>query len=329
MKDGSQMSRTSEKVLLELLKHHNEWISGNQMAAEIAVTRETIWKNINLLKKQGHVIESQKNLGYKYENSQKLDETVVNYYKDDTISHIMVESTVDSTQMYAKNYLATHPIDQPVAIFAEQQTQGYGRRGREFYSPKEQGLYFSVVIPHPKYQMDQIGLIMTGVALVIAQELKQFFPDRDFSLKWVNDILLNGRKVSGIITEAITELEYVSTQALVIGVGINLTTVEFPPELKNKATAIKPDQVIDRNRLAARLVATVIEHWEDYLDGSLLPAYRAMSAVIGRQVTLVVGNQTVKGIAQDINEQGNLVVKTDDGQLHAFNNGEITKVNLD
>ena len=307
-------NKTSQKVLLELLKDRDRWVSGNEIADSLGVTRETIWKNINLLKKRGHQIQSQKNLGYKYESSSKL-----------------VEEQVDSTQMYAKNYLATHQVEKAFAVISEQQTQGYGRRGRSFYSPKEQGLYFSIVIPKPTFEINQVGLITTGIAYVIAQTFKDFFPEREFKLKWVNDILMNQRKVAGIITEAITEVESASTQAFVIGVGINLTTPEFPEELQQKAGAIvaKNEPNIDRNLIAAQLINTIVDNWQNYLDGSFLSEYRKMSIVIGKPVTLQVGTKQVKGIATDINEYGNIVVKLDDGQVKAFNNGEITKVNLD
>lgn len=324
-------NKTSQKVLLELLKDRDRWVSGNEIADSLGVTRETIWKNINLLKKRGHQIQSQKNLGYKYESSSKLDEVVINFYKNKSVDHVAVEEQVDSTQMYAKNYLATHQVEKTFAVISEQQTQGYGRRGRSFYSPKEQGLYFSIVIPKPTFEINQVGLITTGVAYVIAQTFKDFFPEREFKLKWVNDILMNRRKVAGIITEAITEVESASTQAFVIGVGINLTTPEFPEELQQKAGAIvaKNEPNIDRNLIAAQLINTIVDNWQNYLDGSFLSEYRKMSIVIGKPVTLQVGTKQVKGIATDINEYGNIVVKLDEGQVKAFNNGEITKVNLD
>lgn len=321
-------SKTSQKVLLELLKDSKQWVSGNEIASNLNVTRETVWKNINLLKKQGHNIQSQKNLGYKYEDSSKLDATIINFYKNENIEHVYVEDQVDSTQMYAKNYLATHQVEKAFAVISEQQTKGYGRRGRNFYSPKEQGLYFSVVIPNPVFEINQIGLITTGVACVIAQKLGKFFPECEFKLKWVNDILMNRRKVAGIITEAITELESASTQAFVIGVGINLTTSEFPEELKEKAGAIQPKQMMDRNLIAAELINTIVDNWQNYLDASFLSEYRKMSIVIGKRLTLQVGANAIAGTVKDINKLGNIVMQLDDGQIKAFNNGEITKVNL-
>ncbi|KRN93794.1 biotin--[acetyl-CoA-carboxylase] ligase [Pediococcus stilesii] len=320
--------KTKQKVLLELLKNQMKWISGSEMAADLDVSRETVWKNINALKHDGHVIVSKKNMGYRYENSSNLDETVVNFYKGQVVDHVYVEEQMDSTQVTAKNFLLTNTIEKPIAFLTNHQLKGYGRRGRQFYSPESSGLYLSVVLPRPKFDVNQVGLITTGVALVVAKVLENFLDEPNLKLKWVNDIYLNGRKVAGIITEAITEIEYTSTQALVIGVGINLTTDNFPEELSEKAGAITSKKAINRNQLAAELITTIIKNWDNYLDGSLLPEYRKRSLVIGNRVTLEVGNTAVSGVVEDIDDTGNIVIKDGNGTQRSFNNGEIQKVNI-
>lgn len=320
--------KTKQKVLLELLKNQMKWISGSEMAADLDVSRETVWKNINALKHDGHVIVSKKNMGYRYENSSNLDETVVNFYKGQVVDHVYVEEQMDSTQVTAKNFLLTNTIEKPIAFLTNHQLNGYGRRGRQFYSPESSGLYLSVVLPRPKFNVNQVGLITTGVALVVAKVLENFLDEPNLKLKWVNDIYLNGRKVAGIITEAITEIEYTSTQALVIGVGINLTTDNFPEELSEKAGAITSKKVINRNQLAAELITTIIKNWDNYLDGSLLPEYRKRSLVIGNRVTLEVGNTAVSGVVEDIDDTGNIVIRDSNGTQRSFNNGEIQKVNI-
>lgn len=323
--------KTKQKVLIELLKNQSEWKSGHEMATDLDVTRETVWKNIKALQADGHIIESKKNMGYRYEGSAELDETAVNFYKSAVVDQVIVEPQMDSTQLAAKNFLATRNVDQPIAFLTDQQLKGYGRYGRAFYSPKASGLYLSVVLPKPKFDGSQVGLITTGIALVVANVLKTFFDEPNLKLKWVNDIYLNGRKIAGIITEAITEVESASTQALVIGVGINLTTTNFPAELKQKAGSLSsPTQSnVDRNRLAVAVIETIIKNWDNYLDGSLLPEYRRLSMVIDQKVTLEVGKGQVVGVVEDINAAGNIVIRDADGQIQAFNNGEIKKVNVD
>ena len=280
---------TKDELLKIFLLNEQQWISGSQLAERLKISRESIWKGVAALRRQG----------------------------------------IDSTQNWAKQYLSSHQPSQPVAFLADQQTAGYGRRGRQFYSPQKTGLYFSLVLPHnPMSALPKIGLLTTGVAVAVGRVLKQTFPDHDFSYKWVNDIYMNGHKVCGILTEATLELESASSAALIVGIGINLSTVDFPAAVAQKAGSIAPEQTIDRNQLAARLLVAIMNVYSEYDSGKFLPEYRAHSLVLKRPVVLKIGNDKAVGKAVDIDDQGGLVLEFADGTKKSFISGEVTKVDL-
>lgn len=320
---------TKEQVLMTLVAHPGTWLSGDQLAQQIGRSRESVWKAINALKKQGHQIESRKNRGYCYQGSQQLDATAIQIHGQYQFpGPIEVVSETASTQLLAKEFLSQHPA-QIAAFLADQQTSGYGRQGRHFYSPANTGLYLSVVIPNPTQALGNVGLLTTGISVSVLTVLQQFYPTKDFQLKWVNDIYLDHHKVGGIITEASLELESSSTMAFIVGIGLNLTTTDFPQELRTRAQAVDTTVAVDRNQLAAALLAEVVALSKRYTSADFLPAYRAKSAVLGKQVTLQVGRQVVTGLAEDIDAHGGLVLRLPSGDHQTFTSGEVVKVGVE
>lgn len=319
---------TKEQVLATLAVNPGTWYSGDQLAQQIGRSRESIWKAVNALRKQGHQIESRKNRGYCYLGSRYLDANAIQIYGHQQFAGpIEVVSQTASTQSLAKTFLS-HQRPQVAAFLADEQTAGYGRQGRDFYSPAQTGLYFSIILPNPAKALTNVGLLTTGVAVSVLSILQQFYPTKDFALKWVNDIYLDQQKVGGIITEASLELESTSAAAFIVGVGLNLTTAEFPPELRERARAIDPTMPVDRNQLAAALLAELVALSKRYTAADFLPTYRANSLVLGRQVTLQIGDDIVVGTAETIDEQGGLVVQTVTGERRTFTSGEVVKVGL-
>ena len=144
------MQTTKQFVLLELLRQKGNWVSGDELAEELNISRESIWKAINTLKRKGNQIVSRKNLGYKYIGNESLDEDTINFYSGMKFENdIFVFDEVTSTQEVAKQYLTTHEVKQPLVFVANNQSQGHGRRGRKFYSPSDTGLYFSLFFSQP------------------------------------------------------------------------------------------------------------------------------------------------------------------------------------
>jgi len=315
---------TKQRVLNELLANEDKWLSGDTLASTLGVTRETVWKAINALRKAGHEIDSRKSQGYRHTGRAPLNADTIRYFNQLGIP-LVVNQAVTSTQALAKEYLSSHHQPGYAAFVANEQTQGYGRRGRDFYSPANSGLYLSLILPNDDVDLSKVGLLTTGVADAVANVLAEFFPDDHFMLKWVNDVWLNGRKVAGILTEAALELESASSSAFIVGVGINLNTANFPSVINDKAGAIT-SETVDRNQLAAKLITAIINCHKTYTSGAFLADYRRRSALLNKSVTLNLGQRQVTGLVSGISDDGGIIITTADGNQRSYTSGEVVKV---
>lgn len=321
------MRTTKQFVLLKLLQQKGNWVSGDELGEELKLSRESIWKAINTLKRKGNQIESRKNLGYKYVGNDSLDEDTINFYSGMKFEDkIFVFDEVTSTQELAKQYLSSHEVKQPLIFVANNQTEGHGRRGRNFYSPSDTGLYFSLILPNPSHDILKIGLLTTSTAVTVVKVLEQFYKDKNFQLKWVNDIYLGTYKVGGIITEAALDLESSSAGNFIMGIGLNLSTKDFPADLSEKAQGINPEFKIDRNQLLAEMAKEVINNFANYRQPDLIDEYRKRSLLFGKNVTLKLGTKAVNGQVEGISDDGSLILKAKSGELQTFKSGEVVKV---
>ena len=252
---------------------------------------------------------------------------IIDFYTHNHFTNrLYVEDQVSSTQSVAKAFLSHHLVNAPTVFIADHQTAGYGRQGRSFYSPAATGLYFSIILPSPTGRPLQAGLMTTTFAVLIVEVLKQFFPAQDFRYKWVNDIYLNRKKVGGILTEAVVDLESRTTVSLVVGIGLNITTKEFPLGLKDKATGIAS---ADRNLLVSRLIEAIANNYLDYDNPQYLEQYRQGSMILGKKVELLVNGEAIAGIAKKVENDGALTIRSTDGKTKTFNSGKVVKVNFE
>ncbi|MEJ6400045.1 biotin--[acetyl-CoA-carboxylase] ligase [Nicoliella lavandulae] len=314
------------ELLKIFLNHQNEWLSGNQLAEKLAVSRTMVWKRINALKAAGHQIEGKHNLGYRYLGSLNLNADNIKHLVHTPID-IECLSTVDSTNKYAKDLVNQRIIDHPIVVIANQQTAGYGRRGRQFYSPANSGLYMTIAVPVNHDHPLNPGLLTTTTAVAVVNALKQSYPTTDFKLKWINDIWVNGNKVAGIMTESIMNVELMQPSAIIVGIGINLQTAEFPASINQPVGSISSQQ-IDRNQIAADIINQFLAEYPHYQDGKRMDEYRKLSVVIGHEVTISTNHAPLVGIVETIDDNGALVLKTNDGKRHHVMTGEVTKVRL-
>lgn len=209
--------------------------------------------------------------------------------------------TLDSTNQYAKQW-AREGAPFGAAVLAEQQTAGRGRRGRSFYSPKG-GLYLSLILP-PRQQPGQL----TTLAAVAVRWAVQEVAGRSLDIKWVNDLLLDGRKVCGILVEGIAG-ERGLTHA-VLGIGVNTADTAFPPELAGSAAALPP---LDRDRLAAAVIREVLDGLPR-IPGHMAE-YRAHCLTLGQAVRFEWEGQQHEGTARAVEDDGALRIGTADGEL--------------
>ncbi|MCQ2484998.1 MAG: biotin--[acetyl-CoA-carboxylase] ligase [Clostridia bacterium] len=223
---------------------------------------------------------------------------------------VLVFELIGSTNVYAEEIAAQ--TDKPIIIVSESQTDGRGRNGKTFFSP-DTGLYLSLVT-HPKSDFFSLTTITCGTAVAVCRAIEKL-TDLKPQIKWVNDIYIDNKKVSGILCRALGgngKIEH-----LITGIGINIYTKDFPDEIKNTAGSLNVQ--IDRNQLTAEIVNQIMKLSEnDYMD-----EYRKKSCVIGKEITYFIDGIAYNGKAVDIDENGGLIVINDDKKI-TLTGGEIT-----
>lgn len=323
---------TTRQLFTIFNNHPDEWLSGAHLAEELGISRTAIWKQIQQLKKQGHDIVSHQGLGYQYRASAKLNAPAILAHLSqypDVVCQVFEE--LDSTNDYAKAYLSQHPKLSPTVILAEKQTRGRGRLGRQFYSPANTGLYMSILLTLKPGQEVHPSLLTTGTGTAVVRAIRKLYPDLMVALKWINDLVIHQRKCGGILTEAITDLESGQISHLIVGIGLNISTSEFPDDLTQIAGALS-DERLDRNRLAAEILEQFFAMYQTYQNGDFLPDYRRFSAILNHPVlvqTVQTQGKTLSGTVVDFDYQGYLVLKDSSGQKITVQGGEVTKVTSD
>ena len=315
---------TKSTVLAYLNQHANQWVTSAELVDELGVSRTAIWKAIQQLQAHGQTIESQSGKGYLYLHGLKLSQAIIeSSIKSDW--QVEVYDEIDSTNIRAKQLAATNPGQRTVVI-ANQQTAGYGRFGRNFFSPGETGLYLSFLLPI-NGQINP-GKMTTATAVVIAQVLEKLF-GVTVEIKWVNDLIVNHHKVTGILSEAVTNFETGTLSSVIVGIGINLVENDLlAPELKNKVGALTTQKKqLDRNQVASEIIDAFDTMLPTLDDGNFMDEYRQRSLVIGKNVEVKIGNRVLTGEVETINDDGALLLKTAT-EVVTVNAGEITKLNL-
>lgn len=241
---------------------------------------------------------------------------IKSHLKNDVTIHYY--DTIDSTNKQAKEHSS---LDSPTpALFvANHQTNGRGRLSRSFYSPADTGLYMSLLLKATSDTSDVVCMT-TATAVCVVNALKEIcsVPPK---IKWVNDIYLGNKKVCGILCEAVTDPKTSSIQCIVIGIGINVSTTDFPDDLSDVATSI--GQAIDKNLLCAKITDNVIEMQKQIADRRFIDEYKKLSLVLNKEITYTENNVTKTATAIDVDKNGGLVIKTNDG-VKTLSTGEIT-----
>lgn len=311
--------------ILESNKGRN--ISGQELADMLNVSRTAVWKAINLLKNEGYLIETVPNKGYSLSaSSDILSSEGIRLYLNEEFKNIPITvfKTIGSTNSEAK-LLAVKNAQHGTTIIAEEQTNGRGRFGRNFFSPSDSGIYMSIILK-PHLNIANSVLITTAAAVAVCQSIDKFTDDTP-QIKWVNDIFINGKKVCGILTEAVTNFESGMMDSVVVGIGINVKTKnkDFPQELQNTAGSIFDDKNnFIRNQLTAEIINNILTISKDLEDKKFMQTYKQRSMILGEHILYKRDNEWHEGYALDIDDCGGLIVYTGDGQKITLNSGEVS-----
>ena len=318
--------RIKEAVLAELLKHRGNYLSGEELAAALSVSRSAVWKAIGQLRADGHTIEAVTNRGYRLTGGDVLSREGIRRCLGNPEIDVHVYSSVASTNTLLKAWAEDGCAEGTVAV-ADEQTAGRGRRGRSFFSPKGTGLYMSILL-RPA-ECDEAALQITTTAAVAVAEAIEALSGKTAQIKWVNDIYLDGKKACGILTEASLDVESGGLNYAIVGIGINALRPAdgFPEELENIASAVfdRCEQPNLRCRLAAAVLERFFSHYHTLGSDDCFEAYRQRSLVIGRRVTVLSGGVAV-GEAEvlDLERDYSLRVRYDDGLETLLNSGEVS-----
>lgn len=320
-----------KKAVLSALKSNpGNYISGEELSNSMNVSRTAVWKAISSLRKDGYNINAVTNKGYLLKDgdctidADALRNALPARYQN---VELHIHDTLDSTNTYAKQ-LALEGAPHGSIVIAEHQTNGRGRLGRTFFSPRS-GLYISIVIK-PDFDLSQSVLVTSAAAVAVVNALNTVC-SVDAGIKWVNDIYVKGKKVCGILSEGLTNFESGQIDSIIIGIGINTSVDGFPDDLLDIAGAVEGDY--SRSALVANVIAETLDLMSSISNRAFMPAYKEKSLVIGKTVTVYNGKYKTspeedlpsrQARVLDIDDNGGLVVLYTDGSKEVLTSGEIS-----
>ncbi|MGI6751393.1 MAG: biotin--[acetyl-CoA-carboxylase] ligase [Anaerovoracaceae bacterium] len=229
---------------------------------------------------------------------------------------------VDSTNNVAKSMAKNGDVEHGTIIIAKSQSSGRGRRNRFFYSPSGLGLYLSLVLKRRVDPKD--SLFLTIAASVAACRAIEKFTGKSPLIKWVNDLFLDGKKISGILTEGVQGSDGRIMDNIVVGIGINIhmDMESLPNELSGIVGALNVE--IEPSLLGAEITNQLLDMEKDLKNPDILREYREKSLILGKDIVYLEGDEERRGKAVDINDQGNLIVEKTGGGFQILQSGEVS-----
>lgn len=318
--------KTKEKLLRLLEENKGDYISGQEIAESLSLTRTSIWKAINALKKEGYEIESSTNKGYcLLETSDVVSlDAISKHLKYDIVTPVVFTS-IESTNTYLINEAAKGAPEGLLCVSSEQ-TGGKGRRGRSFYSPEGTGVYFSILLRPHMYNTNNAGSITTMAAVAVCEAIEEI-SDKSPSIKWVNDVFLDSKKICGILTEASFDLEGGFLDYAVLGIGINVYSPigGFPDEIKDIAGAIFENRNSNtKSILCAAVINKFLSYYLSQNTDSFKDSYRNRCFVLGKKIDVILPNKTTPATAIDLDDDLHLIVEYEDGTRETLSSGEVS-----
>ncbi len=315
--------------ILKFLRE-KEYVSGEVLAQKLGISRVAVWKQIQKLKDIGYKIISDQNLGYCLVSRpdlllpQEIQRGLSTNYIGKEIYYF---PELKSTSIIAKEKAlhGAEGIGEGTLIIAERQSAGKGRLGREWFSPAG-GIWLSIIL-YPQLSPSYISRItlMTAVAVVKAIKICTHIKSQ---IKWPNDILINEKKVCGILTEMSAELDIINWVVVGIGINANIDLRDFPEDIQENTISLKETSGKEISRV--KLAQTFLQEFEKYYEKLkrkefpfILKEWRLYSHTLGKKIRVDIGERIISGEAMDISESGVLILKKEDGELIEIISGTI------
>lgn len=316
--------------ILALLRAQEGYVSGQELCERFGVSRTAVWKAVGQLKKDGYVIEAVQNRGY------RLVETEGERYGQNELASrihsrwagipLHYYERLDSTNLRAK-LEAEKGAGHGTLIVADEQTAGRGRRGRDWKSPVGKNVYFTLLCK-PSFTADKASMLTLVMALAVCRGIEAQLGKHRAAIKWPNDVVVDGKKVCGILTEMSLERDYI--QYVVIGVGVNVKPQDFPEDMADKATSLEQagGMELSRAQLLVDIVAEFEQLYEKFQETGNLSfmrkAYEDYLVNRNREVLVLDPGGDDRGIATGITDTGELLVMQEDGTTVEVYAGEVS-----
>lgn len=315
---------------MEFLKNSEGYISGEEISNKLGVSRASIWKHINALKDEGYEIESSPKKGYRLVNSADIlnYEEIKRYLNTKYIGRTFYHfHHIDSTNTKAKELSRQGEIEGTV-ILSESQSAGRGRLGRVWCSPERKGIWFSIILRPDIDPVQASKITLIGAASVYKALESMGF--RECKIKWPNDLIINNKKVCGILTEMSGELNKVNYIVMGIGLNVNIDQNDFPEELKHIATSLKIEkgEMIDRKKLLGEILNNLETYYDEFIHSNSIDTTidicKKNSILLGSEIQCIDRNNIFNAKAIDINPEGELVIQLKDGSIKNIISGEVS-----
>lgn len=331
------MAKTSvkEKVLHILHEHRGTYYSGQELAEQLTVSRTAVWKAINGLREEGYHISGSTKLGYTMDVTTDIlsSDAILNGLNQEANAFYQLQclATVDSTNNAVREQ-GVQGTAEGLCVIAEEQTAGRGRKGRAFYSPDATGLYLSILL-RPSLSFQDATLITTAAAVAGAKACEvanDMLSAGDVQIKWVNDLFLHGKKISGILTEAFLSMETGELDYAIMGIGFNLCPPKdgWPDNISHVAGSLFDKECPSgtRNLMASTFLNEFYKIYHLLPDVGYMKEYRSRQLAMGKEVSLLSADGTsVQAKVMDVDDRGQLVVRlAGSSEMTTVNSGEIS-----
>ena len=314
--------------ILKLLKETDGYVSGQELCRRFGVSRTAVWKVINQLKEEGYEIEAVRNRGYALKGAGDVlsEAELLSCLKTEWAGGRTVYfDATDSTNIQARRLAEAH-APHGTLVVSDRQDGGKGRRGRSWASPSGVGIWMSLIL-RPEIAPSSASMLTLAAALAVREGIQE---ETGLSplIKWPNDLVLNGKKICGILTEMSTEL--MEIQYVITGIGINVNQREFPLEIRDTATSLSLEagRSFRRSSLIAAILKAFEKDYEAFLKTGdlslLLEEYNACLVNRGKEVCILDPSGEYRAVAEGIDESGSLLVTLPDGTRREIISGEVS-----
>jgi BirA family biotin operon repressor/biotin-[acetyl-CoA-carboxylase] ligase len=316
-----------KQKILRYIRKSNTYISGEELSRILDISRAAIWKYVQELRQDGYEIEAVPHLGYRLTGlPDRLLPEEIRFGLDTKIigKNIYYYETVNSTMDIAFNLALSSSLD-GIVVCSEAQQRGRGRLGRSWISPKSKGIYLSIVL-RPSFSPNETPKLTLLAAVAVAEAIRQA-AGIICQIKWPNDILVNGKKVGGILTELNAEMDRV--KFVILGIGINVNTKKT--SLPSGATSLKEEKgdAISRLELTKNLLRQIDSFYSLFQKEGFIPIveqWRVLSSTLGKRVKVSYQNRSIEGEALDIDKDGSLLIRNDLGFIEKIYAGDLVKL---